>query len=101
MEAGTFHGGLTTMEWILETSIGVALSGAPVTARIDGTGSSPSNTVSTAAAMFTCTRLTGNCRGIQRPRSIFARSAGRRVGQGWVGTGESRVLPDNYKKNNT
>ncbi len=78
IDIGTFQGGLTTMEWMFDDSIGVWLVGLPVTARIDVTGSSPWNTVSTAAAMFTWTRFTGNSRGIQRQRSILAMIAAMR-----------------------
>ena len=60
------------MLWICEVSIGVSAPGRPVTAFIDMTGTSPSNSVSTAAAMFTWTRFFSSSGGSQRQRSMFA-----------------------------
>ena len=76
---------------MLDVSIGVALSGLPVTARMLATGASPSNTVSTAAAMFTWTRLTGRSRGIQRQRSIFALIASIRLATGTLSAASVRA----------
>ena len=80
-----------SIEWIADDSIGVWLVGLPVTARIDAIGASPSNTVNTAAAMFTCTRLTGSSRGSQRQRSILAMIESMRAATGTLNSASVRA----------